>query len=69
MHPPVDKRCQIYVSPPSSTSRDLRRCINPGTHWEKWGGCGCGDPSDVCEAEFYSWECEGPHLPMFQEAA
>lgn len=47
----------------------MQRCANPGTHWVKWGGCACGGNDDVCEAEFYSWECEGPCSPIFREAA
>jgi hypothetical protein len=69
MHPPVDQRCQIYVQA-APGSRDLNRCVNPGTHWEDWPGCSCipCDP-ETCDGDFYSWECDGPHLPMFKEAA
>lgn len=72
MHPPARLRCQIY----GSTSV---RCINEGDHWVRWGGCGCNDPDDqICEKDFFSWECEGPHrfgetaavrVPQQQEAA
>jgi hypothetical protein len=69
MHPPADRRCQIYVQG-TPESRDLLRCINTGTHWEKWPGCYCTDTlTHGCDGDFYSWECAGPHLPMFQEAA
>lgn len=55
MHPPANHRCQIY----GNTSV---RCINEGTHWEKWFGCGCTAlDHDVCEKDFFSWECDGPH--------
>lgn len=56
-HPPADTRCQIYIG-----SAELFRCQNEGTHWEKWGGCSCtkSDP-DVCEADYFSWECDGEH--------
>lgn len=70
MHPPADRRCQIYISPTNQTSRDMSQCINPGTHWEKWPGCYCYDPlAHGCDSDFFSWECDGPHLPMFKEAA
>lgn len=56
-HPPVDRRCQIYIGEP-----ELFRCRNEGTHWEKWGGCDCLEPDgEVCEEDFYSWECGGDH--------
>lgn len=59
LQPPANQRCHIY----GATSV---RCINPGTHWAKWGG-GCGCDSGICIAEdcekvFLSWECDGPHL-------
>lgn len=57
MHPPANHRCQIY----GDTSE---RCINNGTHWVSWGKCQhIGDthePDGTCDAEFYSWECDGP---------
>ncbi len=57
-HPPADRRCQIYVGYPESY-----RCVNEGNHWEKWGGCQCGDPDpDICESDFFSWECDGSHV-------
>lgn len=75
MHPPADHRCQIY-------GNNSVRCVNHGTHWVKWGG-GCRLPhtfghDPACEMDFYSWECDGPHLhgeadsrslPVKQEAA
>ena len=68
-HPPADRRCQIYLHP-DPASRDLHRCVNTGTHWEKWPGCGCEpcDP-DSCEGDFYSWECDGDHITMFKAAS
>lgn len=67
MHPPADRRCQIYVG--NDEDRNLDRCSNEGTHWEKWAGCHCADPdTHVCEGDFYSWECESPHNPT-KEAA
>lgn len=56
-HPPADRRCQIYGG-----TAALMRCQNPGTHWERWMGCGC-DPEDpdICESDFFSWECDGEH--------
>lgn len=64
MHPPANRRCQIY----GETSV---RCINNGTHWVSWGKCqhigSAHDPDGTCDAEFFSWECDGPHL--FGEAA
>lgn len=69
MHPPVDRRCQIYLQP-NPVSRDLQRCVNPGTHWEKWPGCYCTDASTHgCEGDFFSWECDGEHITMFREAS
>jgi hypothetical protein len=57
-HPPADKRCQIYVG-----DRDLLRCQNAGIAWQKWGGCNCATPdSELCEADYFSWECNGDHL-------
>lgn len=56
-HPPVNRRCQIYVGSP-----ELLRCRNEGTHWEQWGGCGCEEQdAEVCEADYFSWECDGAH--------
>jgi hypothetical protein len=64
MHPPASHRCQIY----GDTSE---RCINTGTHWVPWGKCHLHTVHDAegesCEAEFFSWECDGPH--RFGEAA
>lgn len=68
-HPPADRRCQIYIRTPLNTPNTMQRCVNPGTRWVKWGGCACGDSTEVCEAEFYSWECDGPCSPTFREAA
>lgn len=65
MHPPANQRCQLYSEVTSV------RCTNHGTHWQKWGGgCGCNGEictSQDCEKDFYSWECDGPHL--YGEAA
>jgi hypothetical protein len=59
MHPPVDQRCQIYFQLPGGRPGDLVRCVNDGTHWLKWGGCGCEpDDPDLCEGTYYSWECD-----------
>ena len=56
-HPPADRRCQIYIGHPGPL-----RCHNEGTHWERWGGCGCKEEADIgCLAEYYSWECAGEH--------
>lgn len=65
MHPPARQRCQIY----GETSE---RCINNGTHWVPWGRCSIhptGQHGDqgACNAEYYSWECDGPC--RFGEAA
>lgn len=61
MHPPADRRCQIYTTA-LSVDDSLNRCRNQGTHWEKWGGCDCSEPDEeVCEGDFYSWECDGGH--------
>lgn len=61
MHPPANRRCQIYSGAPGDTGQPTLRCRNEGTHWVKWGGCGCGEPEyDVCEQDFYSWECDQP---------
>lgn len=62
MHPPADRRCQVY-------GETTVRCINDGTRWIRWGGgCACVDPGDdVCEQDIFSWECDGPHL--YGEAA
>lgn len=57
-HPPADTRCQIYTGQP-----ELLRCLNEGTHWEQWGGCHCADTDpEVCEADYFSWECDGNHV-------
>lgn len=64
MHPPALRRCQIYSETTSV------RCINEGTHWIPWGKCTHADsnhPDGPCEADFYSWECDGVH--HFGEAA
>jgi hypothetical protein len=68
MHPPADRRCQIYTS---RSNGDLVRCPNPGTHWEKWGSCDCETPelTECDEQEFYSWECDGHSDRMIGEAA
>lgn len=59
MHPPADLRCQIYTGDEGGGS--LTRCQSEGNRWEKWGGCNCSEPdADVCEGDFYSWEC-GAH--------
>lgn len=61
MHPPADRRCQIYSMWNAEESRPTLRCRNGGTHYEKWGGCSCQDADhDVCEQDFFSWECDGP---------
>lgn len=68
-HPPADLRCQIYVTS-GVPDMGLSRCGNEGTHWERWTGCGCADPdSEVCEDDFYSWECGSAHDPQIGEAA
>jgi hypothetical protein len=65
MHPPASHRCQIYSEVTSV------RCINDGNHWVPWGRCQHTDGNHggggFCEADFYSWECDGPH--RFGEAA
>lgn len=66
MHPPATRQCQIYCE------ATCVRCINTGTHWVPWGSCTHGADTDhgndgTCEADFYSWECDGTHL--FGEAA
>lgn len=68
MHPPADRRCQIYIQA-SEGSRDLVRCVKPGVKWEKWGSCDDDDDLDVCEEEYFSWECDGEHIAQFREAA
>lgn len=61
MHPPANRRCQIYITA-SPGSENLDRCRNEGTHWEKWPGCYCTDPmTHGCEGDFYSWECDSKH--------
>ena len=61
MHPPANVRCQIY-STGQGGAPDLLRCTKQGTHWEKWCGCGCTDRDpDVCEGDYFSWECDGDH--------
>jgi hypothetical protein len=47
MAPPVNRRCQIYVSDQPGGS-NLNRCRNEGTHWVRWSGAD----------EFFSWECD-----------
>lgn len=64
MHPPADRRCQIYTTgswrPADHTYERMTRCVNEGTHWVKWGGCNCGDPdTQYCEGDYFSWECDG----------
>jgi hypothetical protein len=68
-HPPASKRCQIFLKATEDGPGELFRCVNTGTHWVKWGGCGCNGEVDVCEGEIYSWECDGPCLPEIREAA
>ncbi len=64
MHPPANRRCQIYLGAGPGSS-GLERCTNAGTHWEKWGGCNCDDlSSDVCEADIFTWECDGNHTVL-----
>ncbi len=53
IHPPLDKRCQIY----QSDAFGVVRCANTGTHWQKWPG-----NVDQGEGDFFSWECDGPCL-------
>jgi hypothetical protein len=65
MHPPADRRCQIYVG--EAEDNGLHRCGKDGTHWESWPSCSC-DCEDDCDGDFYSWECDGPHDPR-KEAA
>ena len=43
MHPPANRRCQVYI-PEQIDGRNLDRCINEGTHWELWPGCVCPEP-------------------------
>lgn len=64
MHPPANRRCQIYLTAGATyATDDLRRCVNEGTHWEKWGGCNCGSSATAfCEGDFYTWECDGTHI-------
>lgn len=68
MHPPTDRRCQIYIGSTIEAnfdSRELLRCTNVGTHWEKWGGRHCPIPdSEVCEGDYHSWECTGGHTAV-----
>lgn len=67
MHPPADRRCQIYLS--NDADHNLDRCKNDGTHWESWPGCYCTDAATHgCEGDFFSWECNGPH-DLKKEAA
>jgi hypothetical protein len=58
MHPPANPRCQIYGEATSV------RCINTGTHWVSWGKFILHKTasSTVDESDFYSWECDGPHI-------
>lgn len=64
MHPPANRRCQIYYKAQGATMEELVRCRNEGTHWEKWPGCGCADTDpDVCCGDFFSWECDNIHNP------
>jgi hypothetical protein len=62
-HPPADRRCQLY-SGSGLGGQNLLRCINEGTHYERWNGCACSDPDDeMCIEDFLTWECDGPHDP------
>lgn len=68
-HPPANRRCQIYLGN-GDIGPNLHRCTNIGTHWEKWSGCDCCEKdSDDCEDDFYTWECDGPHVSELNEAA
>lgn len=67
MHPPANKRCQIYTTGEWNVATGnfhvVSRCSNDGNHWEKWGGCHCGNPDRTfCESDFFSWECTGGHV-------
>ncbi len=60
MYPPSDRRCQIY-------GQTSVRCVNTGTRWVKLqGNCLCYTPAACtgkdCAGNFYTWECDGPHL-------
>lgn len=63
MHPPADRRCQIYDY--------HHRCANNGTHWVTWPHSfipGTGDMiGHAFDNDVYSWECDGNH--HFGEAA
>lgn len=67
--PPANRQCQIYVTNDRESAAEafrgseLYRCGNEGTHWEKWGGCGCEPRDDeICEGDYFSWECSGDHV-------
>ena len=56
MHPPANRRCQIYITGPWSLEagsfQRINRCDNDCTHWAAWGGS---------DTDFHSWECDGDH--------
>lgn len=61
LHPPANRRCQVYVAE-APDKRNLLRCVNDGTHWEKWPGCNCPEPDeDMCSEDLITWECDGEH--------
>ena len=69
-HPPADTRCQIYIKESDAPLAQLDRCVNEGTHWVRWGGCGCTEEDpEICEGEYFSWECAGPCTPVSEVAA
>lgn len=59
---PADQRCQVLQT--RDDSPELDQCLNLGTQWYEWPGCGCdahvrdGD----CVDGFFTWECDGPHI-------
>ena len=58
MHPPENHRCQIY-------GNNSVRCVNHGTHWVTWGRfitSSTDSSAATDQGDFYSWECDGPHL-------
>jgi hypothetical protein len=61
--PPTHLQCQGYTPDPLPEIR----CVNTGTHWERWGHCNCSDKhDDVCEKAIDVWTCAGPCI--FDEA-
>lgn len=71
-HPPIDRRCQIYVSSGDDyPAVHLRPCENEGTHWVKWDGCACeGDAvHGGCPDDFQSWECDDPSHGQTEKSA